>query len=107
MQVEYKNVTFRPGQSGNPAGKPRGARHRATIAAEQLLAGEARALTRRAIELALTGDTTALKLCLDRIAPVRRGGLVRLMLPEITTPTGVTAAVAEVVAEVAAGRISP
>jgi hypothetical protein len=72
-----------------------------------LLAGEARALTRRAIELALTGDTTALKLCLDRIAPVRRGGLVRLMLPEITTPTGVTAAVAEVVAEVAAGRISP
>jgi hypothetical protein len=57
--------------------------------------------------LALGGDTIALKLCLDRIVPVRRGGLVRLTLPEVTTPAGVTAAVAEVVAEVAAGRISP
>jgi hypothetical protein len=70
------------------------------------LAGEAEGLTRRAIELALAGDVTALKLCLDRIAPVRRGGLVKIALPEVTTPAGLAAAMAEVVAEVAAGRIS-
>jgi Family of unknown function (DUF5681) len=29
------------GRSGNPAGKPKGARHRATLAAEVLLDGEA------------------------------------------------------------------
>jgi hypothetical protein len=98
---------WKPGQSGNPSGKRPGTRHRATVAVEQLLAGEAKALTRKAIELALDGDTTALRLCLDRVAPVRRGGLVRLALPEITTPTGVAAAVVEMVAEVAAGRISP
>src|SRR5690348_2496063 len=43
---------FRPGESGNPAGRPRGARNRTTLAAEQLLDGEAEVLTRKAIELA-------------------------------------------------------
>jgi len=32
------------------------------------LEGEAEALTRKAVELALEGDVTALRLCLDRIA---------------------------------------
>ena len=49
------------GQSGNPAGKPKGARHRATLAAETLLDGEAEALTRKAIALALAGDPIALR----------------------------------------------
>ena len=30
---------FKPGQSGNPAGKPKGARHRTTLAVEALLNG--------------------------------------------------------------------
>ncbi len=51
-------MTFKPGQSGNPHGRPRGARNRATVAAEELLDGEADALTRKAIELAKQGDTT-------------------------------------------------
>src|SRR3954467_2997309 len=43
---------FAPGQSGNGAGRPRGSRNRTTLAAEQLLDGEAEALTRKVIELA-------------------------------------------------------
>lgn len=57
--------------AGNP-GKPRGTRHKATQAALALLDGEAGALTRKAVEMALAGDTTALRLCLERIAPPRR-----------------------------------
>jgi Family of unknown function (DUF5681) len=46
---------FRPGQSGNPAGKPKGARNRTTLAVEALLQGEATAITRKAIERAKAG----------------------------------------------------
>src|SRR4051794_17859671 len=67
--------TFRPGNPGRPAG----ARNRATLAALALLEGEAEALTRRCVELALAGDVTALRLCLDRLLPKSRA--VRLRLP--------------------------
>jgi Family of unknown function (DUF5681) len=56
---------FQKGMSGNPAGKPRGALNHATRAAQLLLDGEANAITRKCIEMALEGDTTAMRLCLD------------------------------------------
>jgi hypothetical protein len=99
-------TTWKPGQSGNPSGKPRGARHRATVAAEQLLAGEAKALTRKAIELALQGDTTALRLCMDRVAPVRKG-TVRIALPAVTTPGDLVTALGAISEAVARGELTP
>ena len=48
-----------------------------TFAAEALLDGEDEALTRKAVEMALAGDGTALRLCLDRIIPPRRERPVR------------------------------
>jgi hypothetical protein len=69
---------FKPGQCGNPAGRPPGTRNKATENAELLLEGEAEALTRKAVELALGGDPVALRLCLDRLIPPRRGRKVQL-----------------------------
>jgi hypothetical protein len=63
---------FVKGQSGNPRGRPKGARNTTTVALETLLDGQAQALTQKAIDLALAGDITALRLCLDRILPVRK-----------------------------------
>jgi hypothetical protein len=62
-----------PGHSGNPRGRPRGARAKATLAVEAILQGELKGLARKAIELALAGDTTALRLCLERLMPPARG----------------------------------
>ena len=56
-------------RSGNPAGRRIGCRNKTTLAAAALLAGEAEALTRKAVELALVGDPTALRLCIERILP--------------------------------------
>jgi len=97
---------FRPGQSGNPAGRPKGARNRATLAAEALLEGEAEALTRKAIELALAGDPLALRLCLERIVPPRKERPIALPLPAITSSSDVPDAIATVLAAVAEGSVT-
>ena len=98
---------FPKGVSGNPAGKPRGARHKATLAAEALFDGEAEGLTRKAIELALSGDATALRLCLDRILPPRRERPVRLALPPLKSAADAAAALAAIAAGVGQGAITP
>ena len=60
---------FETGRSSNPLGRRVGCRNRTTITAAALLAGEAEALTRMAVELALLGDPTALRLCLESCRP--------------------------------------
>ena len=98
---------FKPGVSGNPAGRPKGARHRATLAAEALLDGEAETLTRKAVELALDGDVTALRLCLERILPPRKDGPVRLDLPTLETATDLVRASTAILQAVANGDVTP
>jgi uncharacterized protein DUF5681 len=98
---------FAPGQSGNPAGKPKGTRHRATLAVEALLEGEADKLTRKAVELALAGDTTALRLCLERIAPPRKDRAVAFALPDLVNAEDAVRAMAALVGAVAAGELTP
>jgi hypothetical protein len=72
-----------PGHPGGP-GRPAGSRNRASLAADALLDGEAEELTRKCIDLAKAGDTTALRLCMERIAPVRKGRPVNVDLPPIS-----------------------
>jgi hypothetical protein len=92
--------------TGNP-GKPKGARHRATQAALALLEGEAEALTRKAVETALAGDVSALRLCLDRIAPPRKDAPVTFTLPSMTTAADAAQAAGAVLHAVAEGELTP
>ncbi|GLS18111.1 hypothetical protein GCM10007874_11270 [Labrys miyagiensis] len=100
-------MTFKPGQSGNPAGKPPGSRHKATLAAEALLDGEAEGLTRKAVEMALAGDSVALRLCLDRIVPPRKDRPVSFALPEMRTAADAVSAMGAVANAVAGGELTP
>jgi hypothetical protein len=98
---------FRPGRSGNPSGRPKGARNRATLAMEALLDGEAEELTRKAIELAKCGDMGALRLCMDRLLPARRDRAVNFALPKLETPADAVKANAALVEAVAEGELTP
>ena len=110
MDRNYGNATGRDPagrfSTGNP-GRPKGARHRSTIAALALLDGEAEALTRRAIEMALTGDATALRLCLERIVPPRKDVPVAFDLPNMTSAREAAAAASAIVRSVASGTLTP
>src|SRR5262249_1656029 len=84
-----------------------GARNRTTLAAEALLDGEAEALTRKAINLALTtDDISALRLCLERILPPRRERLVRFKLSPLRSAADSVKAMAEIAGAVAAGELT-
>jgi hypothetical protein len=96
----------RPFAPGNP-GRPKGSRHKTTQAMQVLLDGEGEALTRKAIELALAGDATALRLCMDRLLPALRERPIAVELPPVTGSQDAVAASAALLAAVTAGEIAP
>ena len=111
-QVQRKGPgkPFPKGKSGNPAGKPKGCRNKATRAAQVLLDGEAEALTRKAVELALEGDTTALRICMERICPPARERAIdgdAIKLPANIDAENAGQVFGEIFKAVAGGRLVP
>ncbi|WP_267427662.1 DUF5681 domain-containing protein [Methylobacterium sp. GC_Met_2] len=102
-----EDTHFEPGQSGNPAGRPRGSRNRSTLALEAIFEGEAEALSRRAIEMALEGDGPAMKLCLDRLLSPRRDRSITFDLTVIETAADLPRATAALLQAVSSGEITP
>jgi hypothetical protein len=98
---------FQPGQSGNPAGKPRGARHKTTLLAEKLMQDDAEGVVKRVIEAAKGGDMTAARIVLDRIAPARRDSPVTIALPKIESAADAAKGMAAILAAVASGAVTP
>lgn len=92
--------------AGN-AGRPKGARNRTTQAVMALLEGEAEALSRKAVEMALAGDSVALRLCLDRLAPPRKDSPVQFPLPRMTTAHDAAGAAGAVLEAVSTGDLTP
>jgi hypothetical protein len=102
-----KTMQWQKGQSGNPAGRPRGSRNKTTILMQNLLEDEAEAIARKAIEMAKAGDMAAIRVCMDRLAPARRGAAISCELPPVETGGGAVAAMAAIIAAVAAGDVTP
>ena len=105
--LKARGRSFKKGRSGNPAGRPKGARNRTTLAAEALLEGQAEAITQKVVDMALEGDLTAARMCLDRILPVRRERRVRFDLPPINSAEDVANAMRAIAAALAFGELSP
>jgi hypothetical protein len=98
---------FRRGRSGNPNGKPKGARNKSTLAAEALLEGSLDKICKKVEEEALNGNMQAAKMILERFLPPRKDRCIKIDLPPITTYADVLNAVGFIVNAVGKGKITP
>ena len=103
-----KNVRNTAGQFavGN-TGRPKGSRNKATIAIEGLLHGQAEALIQTAVAKALDGDSIALRLCMERIAPAPKDQPVSFSLPEMKNALDASEAAGSVLTAVSKGELTP
>jgi hypothetical protein len=92
--------------AGN-AGRPKGSRNRTTMAVLELLGEQAEALSHKAVEMALAGDTVALRLCLERLAPPRKDSPVQFPLPRMSCAHDASEAAAAVLEAVSTGDLTP
>lgn len=97
-------MRFKKGQSGNPAGKPRGAKDKRTELRELLRQHQAD-IVQKVVELAKGGDTAAIRLVLERISPPIRAADERVVVP--LNGDTLTEKAQEIVSAISTGRISP
>jgi len=99
---------FQPGQSGNPAGRPKSIRNRATLLAQAMLAEEAENLVRTMLDRALyRNDPVALRLCIERIMSPRRTEAPEFVLPPLHHIKDAPVALAAISQAVSEGAITP
>ena len=100
-------TAFKPGTSGNPAGKPAGTRSKSTQLLLALMEGGAEKITQAVIDAAQAGDLMAAKIILDRVMPPAKERPVYVDLPDTSTSEGVSAAQNAILQAVAAGDLLP
>ncbi len=100
------STTYKPGQSGNPAGRARGSRNRVTLLRQGLVSeADVRAISSTVVRAALDGDVRAAEAVLDRVWP-----RLKSVAPPVTfqLPEGSFAEKGRAVLDaVAAGKLSP
>jgi|SRR5664279_4531346 len=98
---------FRPGESGNPNGRPAGARSRVTALAQRMMDADAEAVIAALLKAAKGGDTTAIRMVLERVAPTSRNRLVWFDVPPIDTAADVGDALNAVLRAASGGELAP
>lgn len=98
---------WKKGQSGNKAGRPKNSRNKTTLAIQSLLQGQAERLTETAINAALAGDMTALKLCLERILPSLKELPINIKLPSMMNAQDLPIMTAAIIRAVSSGDLLP
>ena len=98
---------YRKGCSGNPNGKPKGARNKSTLAAEALLEGSLERICKKVEEEALNGNMQAAKMILERFLPPRKDRCIEIDIPSVDTFEDILNVVGFIVNAVGKGKITP
>lgn len=99
----------RPFQPNNKfgRGRPKGSRNKANPLWQNMLEEYSEHLMRKCIALALQGDRSAMRLCMERISPARHDAHIRLLLPPVRNAKDVESAAEKVLKAIGRGRITP
>lgn len=100
--VENSAGRWKPGQSGNPGGRPKRIGQ-----VRALLEHKREELVKKAIELALAGDVAALRLCMERLAPPLRPTTEPVEIPGLAQASTLTEKCQVIVSAVGNAQISP
>jgi hypothetical protein len=95
----------RPFQPGNP-GRPPGSKNKLTRFLEELLENDGEEITRKLIEEAKEGKLPALRYCMDRLIPQRRGRPLEIQLPPIRHAQDIGPAIAAITNELNNGNLT-
>lgn len=95
-------MTWKKGQSGNPKGRTPGVER-----VRQLLDPKRDKLVQKAVELALAGDTVALRLCMERIAPPPRAETPPVEIPGLAEAVTMSDKARALLDAAGRGSISP
>ncbi len=95
-------TAWKPGQSGNPKGRTPGVER-----IRQLLEPRREELVAKAVELALKGDSTALRICMDRLAPPPRSESAPVVIPGLAKAATLTDKAHRIIEAVGGGEITP
>jgi hypothetical protein len=106
-RAESLRPGWKPGQSGNPKGRPSGSRNRVTLVALAAMEEGADAIARKVVELAKEGDMSAARLVIERLVPVAKERPIFLALPDTGSANGIAEAQNAILQAVAAGDLLP
>jgi hypothetical protein len=99
----------RPFTPGNTLGhgRPKGSRNKPKPPGQNVLEDYTEHLVRKCIALAMQGDPNAMRLCMERISPARRGACITMNLPPIRTAGDVDKAAERVTQAIRRGDLTP
>ena len=100
-------MTWKKGESGNPTGKPAGARNKATVMVQSIMDRGAKEITDVVVGLAKEGDLSAARLVLERLVPPAKERPIFLALPDTGSAEGIAEAQQAILRAVAAGELLP
>jgi hypothetical protein len=104
---QQRGRPFGRGVSGNPAGRRKGSRNRATIIGQALTETDRREIIGAVVAKAKQGNLIAAKIVLDRLWPTPKGRTVALALPPAVDANSIMQAHSAVVHSLASGAVTP
>lgn len=102
-----ENGRFKKGKSGNPHGKPKGSRHKASLLAEKIFENDLEIVCSQVVQQAKEGNLMAAKIILDRILPARKDRLININLPLVKNSDDAIEALRLICHAVGNGEITP